>query len=243
MLTKRYADILRDAIGKIADTQGEKIEKAAKMVCDTIKNDGLIYVFGCGHSHMLAEETFYRAGGLACTAPVFHEPLMLHEGAAHSSFLEKQTGLAEKVLAECPIKAGDMLIVSSTSGTNAVPVELARAVRERGIPVVGIVSSSYFDKKAKNPLGEHLYQQCDVFIDNMAPHGDACLDIEGLAVRMTPVSTVTGAFIINSILAEGTQLAVSEGVQVPVYMSGNIEGGAEFNKALIERYSPRIKCL
>ena len=243
MLTKRYADILKDAIGNIADTQEEKIGKAAELVCDTLKNDGLIYVFGCGHSHMLAEETFYRAGGLACTSPVFHEPLMLHEGAAHSSYLEKQTALAERVLADCPIKKGDMLIVSSTSGTNAVPVEFARAVRERGIPVVGIVSSAYFDKKAKNPLGEHLYEQCDVFIDNMAPHGDACLEVEGLPVRMTPVSTVTGAFIINSILVEGTQLACRAGVKVPVYMSGNIEGGADFNKALIERYSPRIKCL
>ena len=100
----------KDTIGKIADTQEEKIEKAAELVCDTIQNDGLIYVFGCGHSHMLAEETFYRAGGLACTVPVFHEPLMLHEGASHSSFLEKQTALAEKVLADCPIKKGDMLL-------------------------------------------------------------------------------------------------------------------------------------
>ena len=77
----------------------------------------------------------------------------------------------------------------------------------------------------------------------MAPHGDACLDIEGLKVPMTPVSTVTGAFIINSILAEATEMATAEGIDVPVYLSGNIPGGAEYNKALIERYSSRIKPL
>ena len=124
-----------------------------------------------------------------------------------------------------------------------MPVEFARLSKEKGIPVVVITSSAYFGQKPKNPLGEHLYKQGDVWIDNMAPHGDACLDIEGLKVPMTPVSTVTGAFIINSILAEATEMATAEGIDVPVYLSGNIPGGAEYNKALIERYSSRIKPL
>ena len=243
MLTESYAEILISAVENIKLTQKDKIIDAAKIVKKTIKNDGLIYVFGCGHSHILAEETFYRAGGLACVAPVFYEPLMLHEGAAESSRLEKLDGLAQKVFDQCPITEGDMLICSSTSGVNSVPVEFARLVKEKGIAVVVITSSAYFDQKPKNPLGEHLYKQGEVWIDNMAPHGDACLDIEGLKVPMTPVSTVTGAFIINSILAEATELAAAEGIEVPVYLSGNIPGGAEYNKALIERYSSRIKPL
>lgn len=243
MLTDNYAGIITEAIEKIRSTQKEKITDAAELVKNTIAGGGLIYVFGCGHSHMLAEETFYRAGGLACVAPVFYEPLMLHEGAAESSRLEKQDGLAERVLENCPIGDGDMLICSSTSGVNAVPVEFARAVKERGIPVVAITSSAYFDQKPNSKIGEHLYKQADVWVDNMAPHGDACLNIDGVAVPMTPVSSITGAFIINSILAEGTRLAAAEGVEPPIYLSGNIPGGAEYNKALIEKYSPRIKCL
>ena len=243
MLIDNYAKIITDAVEKIRSTQTEKITEAAKLVKETIAKDGLIYVVGCGHSHMLAEETFYRAGGLACVAPVFYEPLMLHEGAAESSRLEKQDGLAAKVLENCPIGDKDLLICSSTSGVNAVPVEFAKAVHERGIPVIAITSSSYFDQKPKSKLGEHLYKQADVWVDNMAPHGDACLNIEGVSVPMTPVSSITGAFIINSILAEGTQLAAAEGIEPPIYLSGNIPGGAEYNKALIERYSPRIKCL
>ena len=68
------------------------------MVKAVLVRDGLIYVFGCGHSHIPAEEAFYRAGGLANVAPVFYESLMLHEGAAESSRLEKQPGLAQEVL-------------------------------------------------------------------------------------------------------------------------------------------------
>ena len=74
--------------------------------------------------HILAEETFYRAGGLACVSPVFYEPLMLDESASESSRLEKQSGLAEKLLEKAPITEKDALICVSTSGVNAVPVEL-----------------------------------------------------------------------------------------------------------------------
>ena len=75
------------------------------------------------------------------------------------------------------------------------------------------------------------------------PHGDACLLPQGAAIKTTPLSTITGAFILNSILAEATQLALAEGVDVPIYLSGNIPGGAERNKALIDRFSPRIQSL
>ena len=98
MLMDDYASVLHSVIGTICDTQREKILKAAEIVKRVIANDGLIYIFGCGHSHMLAEESFYRAGGLACVAPVFCESLMLHESAFLSSRLEKTDGYYEMVL-------------------------------------------------------------------------------------------------------------------------------------------------
>lgn len=243
MLTDEYASALISAIGYIADAQKENIMRAAEMVGGAIARDGLVYVFGCGHSHILAEETFYRAGGLACVSPMFYEPLMLHESAEESSRLEKSEGLAEKVLAGYDISANDVLICASTSGVNAVPVELANEAKSLGIGVIGISSAAYRTQTAKNALGRHLEQVCDVCIDNAAPHGDACLAPEGLPVRMTPVSTVTGAFIINSVIAEGVQLALKNGCEPPVYMSGNVPGGAQYNEKLIERFSPRIKYL
>lgn len=243
MLLKEYACHITRAIEAICQDESEKILMAAQMVKTVLAKDGLIYVFGCGHSHMLAEETFYRAGGLACVAPVFYPPLMLHEGAAESSRLEKQSGLAEDVLKTCRLTEKDMLFCLSTSGVNAVPVELAEAVRSQGIPTVAICSSAYFDQPARSASGKHLYEAADLWIDNKAPHGDACLMPQGAAVKTTPLSTITGAFILNSILAEGTELALAEGVDVPIYLSGNIPGGSERNQALIERFQPRIRYL
>ena len=243
MLIDQYAECIIGAINTIRREEAGKLLRAAEMVADTLARDGLIYVFGCGHSHMLAEETFYRAGGLACVSPVFYEPLMLHESASESSRLEKQAGLAAQVLAGLHLEKRDLMICISTSGVNAVPVEFASAVKEQGIPVVGISSRAYDSQTASNPLGRHLFEVCDLCIDNGAPHGDACLELEGLPVKMTPVSTVTGTFILNSILAEASALLLRQGKKPPVYYSGNIPGGAEQNRRTIERYQERIRFL
>ena len=74
MLLDQYANRIESALQSIRTRQREKIMEAARMVKEVLASDGLIYVFGCGHSHILSEETFYRAGGLACVAPVFCEP-------------------------------------------------------------------------------------------------------------------------------------------------------------------------
>ncbi len=243
MLIDDYAVILKETIETIRETQREKILQAAILVKEVIQKDGLIYVFGCGHSHMIAEETFYRAGGLACVAPVFCEPLMLHESAYLSSRLEKADGYYETLLRSVRFSEKDMLICVSSSGVNAVPVEYAAAVKRMGIPVVGVASDEYLEQDAHNQLGKHLQDVCSICINNVVPHGDACLHPDGLPVKMTPVSTVASVFIVNSILAEGTQLALKDGLEVPVYMSGNIPGGAEYNKALVWKYRERIHCL
>lgn len=243
MLLDKYATHIQEAISSIQTNQREKLLLAAHMVKDVLLQDGLIYVFGCGHSHILAEETFYRAGGLVNVAPIFYEPLMLHEGAAESSRLEKQSGLAQQVLAPYHLTQKDLLFCISTSGINAVPVEVAETVREMGIPVIAICSGAYAEDAPRAPDGKHLYEIADLWLDNLAPHGDACLTPEGSPVPTTPISTITGTFLMNSILAEGMELALKAGVDVPAYLSGNIPGGAERNHSWIQQFQPRIRHL
>ena len=145
---------------------------------------------------------------------------------------------------QVPVFIGDFVLASyGTGAVMAVPVEFAKMTLDAGIPVIGISSDAYLSDPARNALGLHLQQACTLCVNNFAPHGDACLKPEGWQTGMTPVSTVASTYIINSVLAESVRMAAEDGVNVPLYVSGNISGGAERNKALIEAFKPRISCL
>jgi uncharacterized phosphosugar-binding protein len=154
--------------------------------------------------------------------------------------MEKMSGIAPRIFERYSITERDTLFVVSTSGKNSVPVEMAECARRRGVYCVSIVSKDYFGDKKDKPM---LYEVSDLYIDNCTPHGDAVMKLEGIECNMGSISTATSSFIMQSILMEGAQIAAENGAEVPVYMSGNIEGGAEYNKALIKKYIPRIKHL
>lgn len=225
---------------KIHDTQKEAMEKAARMAADTIVKGGIIYIFGCGHSHLIAMDNFYRAGGLCNVCPVLDSDLMLHDGAAKSSVMEKMQGLAENILPRYNLTDKDCLFVISTSGKNAVPVEMAQCAVKQGVSTAAVVSGAYFADESKLPK---LYTCADVYIDNCVPHGDAVMEIPGYDTQMGSLSTVASAFIMQSVLLEAAAMAIRMGVKPPVYKSGNVAGGGEFNKGLIREYMPRIKHL
>ncbi len=239
MLFDIYYDRIVDILSEIRDTQKEKLVAVSERVAEVIRQNGIIYVFGCGHSHLIGLDCFYRAGGLVNVSAMLDTDLMLHNGAAKSSKMEKMKGIAPSVFERYCITDRDMLFVISTSGKNAVPVEMAQTSRENGIFTVSIVSSAYFGDKKDTPL---LYECSDVYIDNCVPHGDAVMDIEGVEVPMGSVSTAASSYIMQSVLMEGARLAAKD-TKPDVYLSGNIEGGAEYNKALIKKYMPRIKHL
>ncbi len=240
MITELYLENIISILNEIKKTQTEKMKAAAGMIAETIKNDGIIYIFGCGHSHLIALDCFYRAGGLANVSPILDTDLMLHDGGAKSSRLEKMSGIAESVFERYCLTENDMLITVSTSGKNAVPVEMAQMASKNEIKNVSVVSSAYFADKKDAPM---LYECSDIYIDNCVPHGDAVMEIEGASAKMGSVSTVASSFILQSILMEGAEIAGKEGAELPIYMSGNVDGGAEFNKKLISQYMGRVKHL
>ena len=240
MITEKYFNEITKTLAKIKDTQKSKIMSAAKITSDVIKNDGIIYIFGCGHSHLIALDCFYRSGGLANVSAILDTDLMLHNGAAKSSKMEKMNGLAESIFDRYCLKESDILYVVSTSGKNAVPVEMAKEAVKKGIKTIAIVSSSYFDDKKNMPL---LYEECDLFIDNCVPHGDAVINIDGIDTAMGSISTAASSFILQSIILEASKIAADDGFRVPVYMSGNVEGGTEYNKKIIKEFLPKIKHL
>ena len=231
----QYLDCITGILSRIEREDAAALAAGADAVADVICRDGLVHVFGCGHSHLAALDTFYRAGGLACVSPVLDEDLMLHDGAAKSSRMEKMSGIAAEVYRRHAVKAGDLFVVISASGKNAVPVEMLRAAKADGVKTVAISSSSY------RAHGAVLLDEADISIDCKVPHGDAVIEVG--AAKMGGLSTYASLFILNSILIEGAKKAEARGVTPPIYTSGNVEGGTARNIALEERYFGRVKRL
>ena len=243
MLMDDYASILIDKINAIRTTQREKIMIAARLAAQTMLEDGLIYVFGCGHSHMLAEELFYRAGGLAPVYPIFETAAMLHEGAAKSSQIERMSGYARHVINRYPIGPGDCLLIASTSGINPFCMEMAELARERGAKVIGISSFAYLEKPSRQKDGRHLPEYCDICLDNHVPVGDATITVCADGTKAGPVSTIATLAIANSIVLEACEVLRAKGVEPKGFRSGNCPGSDTYNAALLEEFMPRVRHL
>ncbi len=230
-----YLEKTIDILKRIEIEEAEKLHKVSDLVARTIENDGLIFVFGCGHSHLPGLDAFYRAGGLANVSAMLDTDLMLHNGAAKSSRMEKMEGIAPEVFRRYVPNDKDMIFIFSASGKNKVPAEMGEAARRAGVPSVGISSSEYFDK------GGILHNSVDTWIDCKVPYGDACIEVGD--AKMGGLSTYAACFILNSCLIEGAKKALKNGVKPPIYLSGNVEGGREHNIVLENLYLGRVKHL
>lgn len=243
MLYQNYWQEVNAVVEKVMATQAEGIEKAAQLVADSLVQDGMLYVFGCGHSHIIGEDLFYRAGGTAAVCAMLDSDLMLHTGAAKSSVYEKMTGLAQPVFDRYGISEKDVLLVVSTSGINSVPIEMAMCAKEQNIPVIAIVSGAYSQDKSRHPSGKKLHDVADIVLDNGVCHGDAAVEIAGSDMHVGPISTISSCLIAQSIVVQADENMWKKGIRPPVYVSGNIPGGMEKNRELIQRYMPRNKHL
>ena len=230
-----YLQKIIENLERIEREEASSLAAATRLVADTVKGDGLIFVFGCGHSHLPGLDAFYRAGGLANVSPMLDTDLMLHNGAAKSSRMEKMSGISPEVFRRYTLTEKDMIFIFSASGKNQVPVEMAKTAKEKGVPSVGVSSSAYYEK------GGALHQNVDIAIDCKVPYGDACIEVGD--AKMGGLSTSAACFILNTCLIEGAKLALKEGTKPPVYLSGNIEGGRDHNIVLEDLYMGRVKHL
>ncbi|MCC7452455.1 MAG: SIS domain-containing protein [Anaerolineae bacterium] len=232
---------VQELIQRVIDTQAEALSAAADVMARALQSDGRILLFGSGHSHMLAEEGHYRAGGIAAVVPILSTSLMLHESAIASTAYERLPGLAGPLLARYAPTSKDCLLVFSNSGVNAVPVEMAKIAREQyGMSVIAVIAAKYAAQAPLSPLGVRLSEIASVTIDNGGLPGDAVVDVGNTGIRVGPSSTVVGAFILNSLLTEVTfRLAKDKTAQLPVFISANMPNAAEHNRQLLERYKSR----
>jgi len=239
----RYIDEIKRLVSEVEANQAEQMESAAVLVADALCGDGWVFTFGTGHSHILAEEIFYRAGGLARVCPILEDALMLHKAAARSSMFERAPGLAKLLLDDVDaIKYGGVLFLFSNSGCNTVAVDMAIEAKARGISTVCITNRTHSGiSKSRHPDGVKLMDVCDVVIDNMGCYGDAALDVCGNTTGAT--STVIGAMIMEAVVCRGIEIACERGGKPEVFQSANTAGGDEANAGFIAKYKPMVKAL
>lgn len=231
---------MRDHLHDVEKTNADALDTIAERMLQVVRDEGLIFTAGTGHSLALVMETFYRAGGLACVYPLYHPALLPLNGGLASTLMERTEGLARLMLAQAKPSKKDIAFVFSNSGVNFVPVELAQGLKDAGATVVGVVSLTHL-RQAPLRAGVKLDQVADLLLDTLAPYGDASLPIDGGSTA--PLSSLCSAFLWNLLLGRLANLAQEAGVELPLWRSANVKGGSEKNEALIESYRTRIPFL
>ena len=236
----RYFSTLAETLKRVTDTQGPALEDAARRIARAFREGRLLYTFGTGHGHLLALEIFYRAGGAAPVCPILDEDLMLHISAAGSTQAERDETMVPKLLERYPIGEGDVMIIASNSGRNAVPVLMAAEARHRGAYVIALTSMAHSSSvSGRNPLGLRLFETADLVLDNGGVPGDAAVTFPDGSVA-GPTSTAVGAAMLQAILCRVREISLEEGKPADFFVSSNIDGGDAINEKLIEKYADRI---
>jgi uncharacterized phosphosugar-binding protein len=229
-----------DLLRRIADTQAGPIEEASSWCADAIAGDGLVHLFGTGHSRIPVEEMFPRYGSYPGFNPMvelsmtFHTQVVGANGQRQAMFIERVPGLAEVILSNFTFGPKDVMVVFSASGLSAVPVEIARGARRRGLRVIAVTSvEQSMSEEPSEALGSRLLDEADLVIDLCTPHADALVAIEGLDTPVGPGSTVAAVAIVNSIKVRTAQLLVERGAMPSVITRASVVG-ADRSRALFD---------
>jgi uncharacterized phosphosugar-binding protein len=240
-----YADAVRPVIDRLLDTQVDGVGRAADLIVESLRSDGVLQAFGAGHSEAFAAELVARAGGLVPTNRLSLRDLVLYGDAPRDVLadpkLERDPTIAHQIYALAAPQPRDVFVVASQSGINGSVVELARLVKERGHDLIAVTSVEHTARVApRHPSGQRLADIADVVLDNGAPYGDALLPLHG-GGAVCAVSSVTTVLLAQVLTAEVVRRFHVVGEVPPIYRSANVPGGDEHNTALESRYAGRIR--
>jgi uncharacterized phosphosugar-binding protein len=227
-----FFDRCMDQLKQLKDESAADIQAAALAVADAIQNERGYFLFGSGHSALVAQEAYWRAGGLAPALPI-SDPM--------GGDAERLVGYGALLLAHYDLQAGDVIVIISNSGINPLPVEMALECKARGLTVVAITCLAHSQAvPSRHPSGRKLYEAADIVVDTHGEPGDALLDLPGLPGKVGALSTLLGIAIIEAITVQAASILGERGLTPPVLVSSNLPEGDAHNRALVERYRGRM---
>jgi uncharacterized phosphosugar-binding protein len=235
LMYSTYFDAVEDILRRVRDTNHDGILEAAARITDTVAADGIVHLYGSGHSQLAAMELADRAGVLVPMEVIF-DPAY---GRA-----EAVEGYVSTLLRDYELRPSDSLVVISTSGRNPAPIEMAMAGRDRGLSTIA-VTARLFSRSfpSRHSSGLRLMDVADIVLDTCSTVGDAAVTIEGLPVAVGPTSTIAAVAILHAVVVEAVGGLLRRGLQPPVYASQNVDGAERHNDPLIARYRGRIRTL
>jgi len=243
-LTKQYLDEVVPRLERLAGPN-RSIDDAVALIADALVAGGVVQAFGTGHSEAFAMEIAGRAGGLIATNRIALRTLVLRGGRDRSLLggaeFERDPNVGENLVSLFDVQPNDVFIIASNSGVNGSILGVALAAKARGHKVIAVTSMDHTMKVTpKHPSGKRLSEVADIVIDNLAPFGDSTLSLEG-GIGVGAVSSITAAFIAQRITIGVAETIRRRGKTPPVYISANIPGGDEHNRALEDLYGERIR--
>jgi uncharacterized phosphosugar-binding protein len=237
-------------IARVAATQGDGIETASRWCAEAIAAGGLVHLFGTGHSRIPVEEMFPRYGSYPGFNPIaelsmtFHTQVVGANGQRQAMFIERMPGLAEVILGNFRFARHDVMMVFSASGLTAVPVEMARGAKSRGLRVIAVTSVAQSMSAEPEPAaGQRLLEVADLVLDMCTPHADAMVTIDGLDTPVGPGSTIGAVAIVNAIKVRTAELLVGLGAMPPVITRASAVGAERSRTLFDEAYREHARRL
>jgi len=244
---RSYMEAMIAAQQAIMESQASAIEEAARVITQSLRRDGVLHLFGSGHSHLPPEEAFYRSGGLAAVSPLLDPSLMFHEGTEKCIALEKWNGYATRfVLPKYELRPEDVMMVFSASGRNNAPIEVALAAREKGLYTIGVTSHRYSASvPSLHPSGKHLADVVDLVLDHDVPPGDTLVTIEAMPELGTTggASTALAIILVHAVVASTIENFVKAGEVPPMIRcpnTGVVQEALQENARTLARYRHRL---
>ena len=243
-------DLFYEEMMKVVDVlegkEMDNIRKASEVCADTIAQGGVVHVFGSGHSVGFGMELAGRPGSLVPFHTIVTSDFVLHGKVSLAEFkdpdniFERRADIADRLYDLYDIRPQDSFIIISNSGINGVVIDFAIKAKQEGHKVIVVTSWQHTSAEAsRHPSGKKLYEMGDVVIDNCGPQGDALIET-GKIEKICSISSITGAFIAQSITTETCRLLSERGVELPLLLSEDSEENRKHNAALRQKYAGRI---